>query len=597
MYLTTSRLDIMFAVSACSRHQVLLIGISYKVMPDLNVLGPLMKDWVLHNAYGALIVYVDRGVHEIEPIIQHLVLNPENLSTAASSSNILSFYSGTVLTSTVVGESLVLVSGLESQDTWASESEDLSLLSQETKSLVSEEAKPTEKHLKKVKRIFHYLRGTINMGLWYTKDSGFELTGFSDADYAGCKDTFKSTSGGAQFLGEKLVSWSSKKQDCMALSTAKAEYVSLSACSIAISCNPVQHSRTKHIAVRYYFIKEHMEKGTTELYFVKMDYQLANLFTKDLPVDRFNYLVHRLVPPKQPTSHSNEIQKPEMKVYCRKPKNVKNIGSSKMAKLVESKNANHSKPNHTWGSIATDIPSSSSLVMTGCPDYTLIARIMRYGDYQLGNVAISRIYYVEELGHNLFSVGQFCDALAKDGLARGIPRLKFQKDHLCSACALRKRKKSSYQPKAKDTNQEKLYLLHMDLCGPIRVASINGKMYILVIVDDYSRFTWTLREFYENVGISHQTSVACTPQQNGWIMAAAVSLSLFLQIDCGRYCIRIPLRRSPRAVRTSVELLLVAFDTELKVFHTPLDDDASCKHSKRDVKSKAFFDCQISQLP
>nr|GEU31067.1 hypothetical protein [Tanacetum cinerariifolium] len=82
------------------------------------------------------------------------------------------------------------------------------------------QAKPTEKHLKEVKRIFHYLRGTVNTGLWYTKDSGFELTGFSDADYAGCKDTFKSTSGGAQFLGEKLVSWSSKKQDCTALSTA-----------------------------------------------------------------------------------------------------------------------------------------------------------------------------------------------------------------------------------------------------------------------------------------------------------------------------------------------------------------------------------------
>nr|GEV95423.1 integrase, catalytic region, zinc finger, CCHC-type, peptidase aspartic, catalytic [Tanacetum cinerariifolium] len=92
------------------------------------------------------------------------------------------------------------------------------------------QAKPTEKHLKEVKRIFFYLRGTINTGLWYTKDSGFELTGFSDADYAGCKDTFKSTSGGAQILGEKLVSWSSKKQDCTALSTAEAEHVSLSAC-------------------------------------------------------------------------------------------------------------------------------------------------------------------------------------------------------------------------------------------------------------------------------------------------------------------------------------------------------------------------------
>nr|GEU49435.1 retrovirus-related Pol polyprotein from transposon TNT 1-94 [Tanacetum cinerariifolium] len=185
------------------------------------------------------------------------------------------------------------------------------------------QAKPTEKHLKEVKRIFRYLWGTVNMGLWYTKDSVFELTRFSYADYAGCKDTFKSTSSGAQFLGEKLVSWSLKKQDCTALSAAKVEYVSLSAycaqvlwlrtqltdygfhfkkipiyynskSAIAISCNPVQHSRTKHIAVRYHFIKEHVEKGTIELYFVKTDYQLADLFTKALPVDQFNYLVRRL---------------------------------------------------------------------------------------------------------------------------------------------------------------------------------------------------------------------------------------------------------------------------------------------------------------
>nr|GEV43135.1 integrase, catalytic region, zinc finger, CCHC-type, peptidase aspartic, catalytic [Tanacetum cinerariifolium] len=156
------------------------------------------------------------------------------------------------------------------------------------------QAKPTEKHLKEVKRIFRYLWGTVNTGFWYMKDSGFELTRFSDADYAGCKDTFKSTSSGAQFLGEKLVSWSSKKQDCTALSTAEAEYVSLFAFSIAISRNPVQHSRTKHITVHYHFIKEHVEKGTIELYFVKTDYQLADIFTKALPADRFNYLVCRL---------------------------------------------------------------------------------------------------------------------------------------------------------------------------------------------------------------------------------------------------------------------------------------------------------------
>ncbi|GJT46532.1 retrovirus-related pol polyprotein from transposon TNT 1-94 [Tanacetum coccineum] len=91
-------------------------------------------------------------------------------------------------------------------------------------------ARPMVKHLKEVKWIFHYLRQSYNMGLWYPMDSGFELIAYSDADHAGCKDDCKSTSGGIQFLGEKLMSWSSKKQDYTAMSTAKAEYVSLSAC-------------------------------------------------------------------------------------------------------------------------------------------------------------------------------------------------------------------------------------------------------------------------------------------------------------------------------------------------------------------------------
>ncbi|GJZ49660.1 retrovirus-related pol polyprotein from transposon TNT 1-94 [Tanacetum coccineum] len=86
------------------------------------------------------------------------------------------------------------------------------------------QARPTEKHLKEVKRIFRYLRGTINMGLWYPKDSGFELTAFLDADHAGCLNTRKSTYRGIQFLGDKLVSWMSKKQDCTAMSSTKAEY-------------------------------------------------------------------------------------------------------------------------------------------------------------------------------------------------------------------------------------------------------------------------------------------------------------------------------------------------------------------------------------
>nr|GEX65926.1 hypothetical protein [Tanacetum cinerariifolium] len=121
-------------------------------------------------------------------------------------------------------------------------------------------------------------------------DSGFELIGFSDADYAGCKDTFKSTSGGAQFL----VLWMQTQLTDYGFHFNKIPIYCDSKSTIAIYCNPVQHSRTKHIAVRYHFIKEHVEKGTIELYFVKTDYQLADLFTKTLPADHFNYLVRRL---------------------------------------------------------------------------------------------------------------------------------------------------------------------------------------------------------------------------------------------------------------------------------------------------------------
>ncbi|GJW64326.1 retrovirus-related pol polyprotein from transposon TNT 1-94 [Tanacetum coccineum] len=165
--------------------------------------------------------------------------------------------------------------------------------------------------------------GTINMGLWYPNDTGFELTTFSDADYVGCLDTCKSTYGEIQFLGDKLVSWMSKEQDCTAMSSTKAEYVALSAScaqvmwmrtqlkdygfnynkiplycdsqsAIAISCNPVQHSRTKHIHTQYHFIKDQVENGIIELYFVKTEYQLADMFTKALPGYRLQYLVRRI---------------------------------------------------------------------------------------------------------------------------------------------------------------------------------------------------------------------------------------------------------------------------------------------------------------
>ncbi|GJV44697.1 retrovirus-related pol polyprotein from transposon TNT 1-94 [Tanacetum coccineum] len=256
--------------------------------------------------------------------------------------------------------------------------------------------------------------------------------------------------------------------------------------------------------------------------------------------------------------------------------------------------------------------------------------IMGYGYYVIGDSVISKVYYVEGLGHNLFSVEQFCDSnlevafrkhscyvrdmdgvelikgsrgsnlytisvkdmmksspifllskssknkswlwnhrlnhlnfgtinnLARKDLVRGLPRLKFEKDHLCSACQLGKSKKHTHKPKAKNTNLEVLNTLHMDLCGPRRVQTINGKKYFLVIVDDYSQFTWVkflrlkdetpeviikflkqiqvelnktiryiridngtefvnkdLTAYYEHVSIFHQKTVPRTPQQNG----------------------------------------------------------------------------------
>ncbi|GJV47920.1 integrase, catalytic region, zinc finger, CCHC-type containing protein [Tanacetum coccineum] len=125
-------------------------------------------------------------------------------------------------------------------------------------------ARPTEKHLTTVKRVFRYLKGTINMGLWYLKDTRFDLTAFADANHAGFHDTRRSTSGSSQFLGEKLV-----------------------------RCT-VQHSRTKHIAVHYHFIKEQVENEVVELYFVKTAYQLADIFTKALARERFEFLINHL---------------------------------------------------------------------------------------------------------------------------------------------------------------------------------------------------------------------------------------------------------------------------------------------------------------
>nr|GFA87983.1 integrase, catalytic region, zinc finger, CCHC-type, peptidase aspartic, catalytic [Tanacetum cinerariifolium] len=257
-------------------------------------------------------------------------------------------------------------------------------------------------------------------------------------------------------------------------------------------------------------------------------------------------------------------------VCSKKPKESRNNVPVSKSKINKSLSANKKEPNKSWGSTVSNVPSSSTVecrlskLFSGTVKFgnDHVAKIMGYGDYKIGNVTISRVYFVEGLVHNLFYVGQFCDSdlevafrqhtyfirnlegvdlltgsrgnnlytlslgdmmasspicrlskasktkswlwhrrlshmnfgainyLVIQGFVRGLPKLNFEKNHLCSACAMGKSKKKSHKPKSEDTNQEKLYLLHMDLCGPMDVESVNGNKYILVIVDDYSRFTW-----------------------------------------------------------------------------------------------------------
>ncbi|GKA22988.1 hypothetical protein Tco_0708950, partial [Tanacetum coccineum] len=144
-----------------------------------------------------------------------------------------------------------------------------------------------------------YLNKTINIGLWYSKDTDMSLTAYADADHVGCQDTKRSTSGSAQFLGDKLVSWSSKKQMSTAISNYGFKFNKIplycdNKSAIALCCNNVQHSRAKHINIHYHFIKEQVENGIVELYFVRTEYQLADIFTKPLPRERFNFLIDKL---------------------------------------------------------------------------------------------------------------------------------------------------------------------------------------------------------------------------------------------------------------------------------------------------------------
>ncbi|KAI3697968.1 hypothetical protein L6452_31075 [Arctium lappa] len=182
------------------------------------------------------------------------------------------------------------------------------------------QVRPKQSHYQAVKRIFRYLKGQPRLGLWYPHASSFDLLAYSDSDLGGANLDKKSTSGGCQFLGARLVSWQCKKQTTMSTSTTEAEYIAAASyCSqvlwiqnqmldygvtflhtpifidnssaISIVNNPVKHSKTKHIEIRYHFIRDCNEKKLIQVVKVRTDNQFADLFTKAFDVGRFTFLV------------------------------------------------------------------------------------------------------------------------------------------------------------------------------------------------------------------------------------------------------------------------------------------------------------------
>ncbi|GJS85525.1 hypothetical protein Tco_0752066 [Tanacetum coccineum] len=154
------------------------------------------------------------------------------------------------------------------------------------------QAKPTKKHLHAVKRIFKYLRGTINRGLWYPKDSSITLTAYADVDHASCQDTRRSTYGCMHWCAQ--VFWMRSQLTDYGLGFNKIPMYCDNKSDIALCCNNVQYSRLKHIDIRFHFIKEQVENGVVEFYFVNTEYQLADIFTKSPGRERIEFLINKL---------------------------------------------------------------------------------------------------------------------------------------------------------------------------------------------------------------------------------------------------------------------------------------------------------------
>nr|GEV76247.1 hypothetical protein [Tanacetum cinerariifolium] len=230
-----------------------------------------------------------------------------------------------------------------------------------------------------------------------------------------------------------------------------------------------------------------------------------------------------------------------------------------------------------------------------------VAAILDFGDLQCGNSLITRVYFIEGLGHNLFSVGQFCDSdlelwhqrlshlnfdtindLARNDLVTGLPKFKYHKEHLCTSCEQGKSKWASYPPKPVPNSRQRLHLLNMDLCGPIRIASINGKRYILVIVDDYSRYTWVIflrskdkapeeiKTFLKKITVLLQAPVIIVRADNGTKFKNQVLLEYFNSVSISHQASSIRTPQRNRVVERRNRTLVEAARTMLIFSRAPL---------------------------
>ncbi|GJT65598.1 retrovirus-related pol polyprotein from transposon TNT 1-94 [Tanacetum coccineum] len=427
---------------------------------------------------------------------------------------------------------------------------------------------PRDPHFTALKRILRYVRGTIDHGLQLYVSSTSQLTAYTDADWAGCPVTRRSTSGYCVFLGDNLLSWSAKRQVTLSRSSAEAEYrgvanvvaetawirnlllelhtplftATLVYCdnvsAVYLSTNPVQHRRYKHIKIYIHFVREYVASGQVRVLHVPSRFQYADIFTKGLPTALFlefrsslnNYVrkFFRALHPKwrakvtaiEESKYLSSLALDELignlkvhevvmekdsEIYRGKKEKVKSIAlkAKKESSDDETSTSEVMTKNMLWpcgdpNHLIGDCPKPShnkdqkAFIGGSCSE---IAKMMRRQNHRnksqdklcLATVVDNSTLWHRRLGHANMRLIQ---SLSSKELVRNLPKLKYDK-HFCDACKIGKQAHASHKAKNMVSTKRCLELLHMDLFGPSAIKSYGGNLYTLVVVDDYSRYTWT----------------------------------------------------------------------------------------------------------